>query len=82
MTTYYKATFSDGRVLTRSTASRTYSHCYLTGGGSSGWAKSSVHAHKAMAAWRCYAAEGGEIAPAVEITGPEYRAILKSEKIK
>ena len=30
MTTYYKATFSTGEVLTRATAGRKYSHAYLT----------------------------------------------------
>ena len=30
MTTYYKATFSDGTVLKRGTASRTYTHAYRT----------------------------------------------------
>ena len=32
MTTYYKAIFSDGTVLKRSTASRKYSHAYLSRG--------------------------------------------------
>lgn len=32
MRTYYKATFSDGTVLTRSAASRKYTHAYLSRG--------------------------------------------------
>jgi hypothetical protein len=32
MTKYYKAMFSNGRVETRSTASRTYTHAYLAMG--------------------------------------------------
>jgi hypothetical protein len=77
MTKFYKATFSNGKVLLRSSTSRTYSHAYLTGR-SSGFARSSVHAHKAMTQWRSYAAEGGEVVPAVEITGPEHRALRKA----
>ena len=77
MTTFYKATFADGRTFTRSTAGRTYSHCYRTGH-SSGWARTEVLAHKAMAQWRSYKAVGGEIAPAVEIDAKEYRALKTS----
>lgn len=80
MTTYYKATFSNGRIETRSTVSRAYSHCYFTGPRAVGWAKSEPHARKAMTAWRCYATEGGEIAPAVEITAQEYRAMKKTAR--
>lgn len=81
MTTYYKATFSNGQVLTRSTAGRTYSHAYLTGH-SSGWARNELLAHKAMAQWRSYKAVGGEVAPAVEITPFEYRDLKKSAHAK
>jgi len=67
MTKFYKATFSDGRVLTRSTASRTYSHAHSPGRQAAQWAGSQSLAHKA--------AKGGEVVPAVEITSQEYRAL-------
>jgi hypothetical protein len=67
MTTYYKATFADGRVLTRSTAGRTYSHAHTPGRRTAQWAGSEILARKA--------AKGGEVVPAIEITAQEYRAL-------
>jgi hypothetical protein len=67
MTTYYKATFSNGRVLTRSTAGRSYSHAHSPGWKAAQWAGSESLAHKA--------AKGGEVVPAVEITRTEYQAL-------
>ena len=96
MTTYYKATFSNGRTLTRSTAGRTYSHAYLAAGQyvgpnaspppgntwmRSGWSRTPDLASKALGgSWPhrpAYQMELAEIAPAVEITGAEYRALKK-----
>jgi len=67
MTTYYKATFSDGQTFTRSTAGRTYSHAHSPGWKAAQWAGKETLAIKA--------AKGTEIAAAVEITAAEYRAI-------
>ena len=72
MTTYYKATFSDGSVHTRSTdAGRTYTHAHGCAWNASkkSWAGSEALAIRA--------AKGAEIAPAVEITAQEYRVIKR-----
>ncbi len=71
MTTYYKATFSDGSVHTRSTDSRKYTHAHECPWrrGQKSWAGSEALAIKA--------AKGAEIAPAIEITSAEYRALKK-----
>lgn len=76
MTTHYKATDTKGRVHSRSTASRTYSHAVMCGSQSS-WAGSLDLAQKATAQFSYLVARGAtvEIAPAVEITAKEYRAI-------
>jgi hypothetical protein len=68
-TKYYKATFSNGQVETRSTASRTYTHAHACSWNAchTSWAGSEALAVKA--------AKGAEIAPAVEITAQEYRAL-------
>jgi hypothetical protein len=71
MTTYYKATFSDGRVYTRSTAGRSYSHAHTPGWRAAQWASTEALARKA--------AKGAEIAPAIEITGPDYRVLKLKE---
>jgi hypothetical protein len=74
MTTFYKATFSDGRVFARTTAAgKKYTHAH------------SPRSYKHVACWASSEALArkqthGEIAPAVEITGPEYRALKKLEK--
>lgn len=72
MTTYYKATFSDGSVHTRSTdAGRTYTHAHACSWNSSkkSWASSEALAIKA--------GKGSEVVPAIEITSAEYRALKK-----
>ena len=50
VTSYYKATFSNGRVLTRATASRKYSHAYLVCG---------TYSPEYIAAWEARAIEQG-----------------------
>jgi hypothetical protein len=67
MTTYYKATFSDGQVFTRSTAGRSYSHAHTPHWRAAQWASTEALARKA--------AKGAEIVPAIEITRQEYTAI-------
>jgi hypothetical protein len=87
--TFYKATFSNGRIETRSTDSRTYSHCWLVAGiyvsedprwngkswSRSGWSRTADLARKAIGS-EC-PADGrtfAEVAPAVEIDSREYRS--------
>lgn len=73
MTTFYKATFSDGSVHARSTEGRTYTHAYVGhvyATPRACWSGSERLAHQA--------AKGAEIAPAVEITAQEYRALRKA----
>ena len=82
MTTYFKATFSNGRIELRSTKSgRAYTHCYLTNTnkGSVGFSSSHALADKAMRSWRSYDATG-EVVPAVEISAKEYRSIKQAER--
>jgi hypothetical protein len=67
MTTYYKATFSNGQVFTRSTAGRKYSHAHSPGWKAAQWASAVGLAYNA--------AKGTEIVPAIEITRQEYTAI-------
>jgi hypothetical protein len=98
MTTYYKAAFSNGKTLMRSTAGRKYSHCYLVEctyqyadwqdekkmktahSIRSGWAARPDLADKAMRGAMYGTIDFNEIAPAVEITGQEYRALKKVAK--
>jgi hypothetical protein len=86
MTTYYRATFSDGTVIKRSTTSRKYTHAWLVrwrnkepekwGPTSerSGFCGSIVLAYNALPRER---GDGmmvlSEVAPAFEITAQEYR---------
>jgi ribosomal protein S9 len=70
MATYYKATTTDGRIITRSTESRAYT--FATAAGT--W-----HSTQALAA-REALARGVEVLEATEIQAPEYRAILKAQK--
>ncbi len=70
MTTYYKATFSNGAVRVRSTA-RKYSHAHTPAWRSAQWASTEARAHKA--------ARGGELAPAIEITRQEYQKHQRAE---
>jgi hypothetical protein len=77
MTNYYKATFSTGRTIVRSSA-RKYTHAYLVPGDGTrfnypysewGFSKSADHARKASKGL-------GEVVPTVEIAAKEYRVIL------
>jgi len=74
VTTYYKATFSDGQTFTRSTKGRTYSHAHTPHWRAAQWASSEALARKA--------AKGAEIVPAIEITSAEYRAINDANAAK
>ena len=69
MTTYYKATFSDGQVFARATAGRKYSHAHSPGWRAAQWASREGLAHKA--------ARGAEVVPAIEISAAEYRAVIQ-----
>lgn len=69
MTKYFKAEHQ-GRVYTRSSANRTYTHCILPG---QSWASSKALADKA-------ARPGEVVVEAQEIDGSIYRAILKAAK--
>lgn len=87
MTTYYKATFMNGQVATRSTVGRTYSHAWMVGyprfeapdetWHSSGFSGSEQLARKQLATWKRDDLRFTGVAPAVEITSSEYRAIKK-----
>jgi hypothetical protein len=90
MTTYYRATFSDGTVIKRSTASRKYTHAWLVRrqwdnaerpewaiSEAKGFCGSIVLAYNTMG--RYQAPERGkmllaEVAPVFEITAQEYRS--------
>lgn len=88
MTTYYKATFSNGSIQTRSTsAGRTYTHAWLVQwkdtrwdnqeeytGESAGFSGSEQLARKQLSSWTRKLTFYG-IAPTVEITRREYRAL-------
>jgi hypothetical protein len=90
MTTYYKATFSDGTVLRRSTVSRKYSHAWLAYGSTlanpqwptwrmSGFSGTEQLARKQAAGpWANRTVGFTGIAPTVEITAKEYRAMGSS----
>lgn len=74
MTTYYKATDSKGRVHTRTTRDRKYTHAVVR--------ESAWNPGKAYSSWagrldlaQKQAQNGGEIIEAVEINPQEYRAI-------
>lgn len=90
MTTYYKATFSDGTVKTRSTAGRTYTHAYLVRNTlpEGHWSKLPEWEHtgfsgsERLAQNQVSSLRSGhrnisfaEIAPVVETTPQEYRAL-------
>jgi lysylphosphatidylglycerol synthetase-like protein (DUF2156 family) len=85
MTTYYKATFSNGVIARRSTAGRTYTHAWLVGypryqapnetWHESGFSGSEQLARKALAGWTRGDLTFTGIAPVVEITSKEYRAL-------
>ena len=99
MTTFYKATFSDGHVIARSTVSGKYTFAWRVKGKranseyfpdgtwqESGWSSRPDLAHKAMShvvyqrtSRRFYSGDmtivSTEVAPAVEITDKEYRAL-------
>lgn len=78
MTKYYMATDSDGRVHTRSTENRSYTHAVVRRGAAwSSWASRLDLAQKAAAR---RSGEGIEVLEALEITGPEHRYILKGIK--
>lgn len=87
MTTYYKATFSNGTVKTRSTASRKYSHAWFVQypgwkGGTSddvGFSGSEQLARKQLASFK-RELTFSDVAPAVEITGAEYRAMKQADR--
>jgi hypothetical protein len=70
MTTYYKATFSNGEVFVRSTTGRKYSHAHSPGWKAAQWASAVGLAYKA--------AKGAEIVPAIEISAAEYRIISQN----
>lgn len=85
MTTYYKATFSDGTVKTRSTAGRTYTHAWFVQWTSThgnqdttyddvGFSGSEQLARKALSTWKRELVFS-DVAPVVEITSKEYRAL-------
>ncbi len=79
MTTYYKATFSDGRTIKRSTLSRTYTHAWRTGQ-ATGFSGSHALADKAKNNYAAsYPNLVREVAEAVEITAKEYRALPATE---
>lgn len=67
-TRYFKATRSDGVIATRSSASKNYTRAFVTPRGSSNWATGSHIPPEA-------AKHEGEVVPAVEITGKEYREL-------
>jgi hypothetical protein len=71
MTTYYKATFSNGAIHARSTAGRKYSHAHSPGWRAAQWASTEQLARKAS--------KGTEVVPAIEITAREYREIKESQ---
>lgn len=91
--TFYKASFSDGHIETRSTEQRAYAWCWRIAGtyaisdtrwsgkpwDRSGWSSTKALADKAMnyegPADRTFA----EVAPAVLITGTEYRSLRQSK---
>lgn len=83
MTTYYKATFSDGSVLKRSTVSRKYSHAwkvrYTTDagfqGGAQGFSRTEQLARKELLSRTRRPVDFAEAAPTVEITAAEYRSL-------
>jgi hypothetical protein len=88
MTTYYKATFSDGTVLKRSTKSRTYTHAWLVRRKNNpeavakyglresadifGFCGSEQLARYTMPRYRYGEVLFAEIAPAVAVTRKEY----------
>lgn len=91
MTKFYKATFSNGEVFLRSSTSRIYAAAYVlrssserSGYRTDGFSGSELLAHKALGSARAYAARHGytidlaEVAPAIEITGPEHRDLRKA----
>jgi len=90
MTTYYKAEFSDGTVLKRSTKHRTYTHAWLVRRKNNpdavakyglreasdvfGFCGSEQLAQHTMPRYRYGEVLFAEIAPAVEVTSKEYRS--------
>jgi hypothetical protein len=75
MTTYYKATFSNGQVHLRATAGRKYTHAYV--GNRYTLARACWSGTEQLAR---QAAKGAEIAPAIEITGQEYRTLKSLQR--
>jgi len=87
MTTYYKATFSDGTVLKRQSASRKYSHAWIIKRATKNPELFGPHfsvtgfCSTLQLAQRSISSYGGgdnvllrEVAPTVEITSKEYRS--------
>lgn len=86
MTTYYKATFSDGTVVKRSTASRTYTYAWLMRIAyhpdnvaefgphydRHGFSRDERTARNAL--WAHERAILREVAPVIEITRQEYKS--------
>ena len=85
MTTYYKATFENGTTVSRSTAGRTYTHAWLVAfpkwkspgetRHENGFSGSEPLARKALGSWTRPDLTFKGVAPAVEITSKEYRAL-------
>jgi hypothetical protein len=75
VTKFYKATFSDGSIRTRSTTYRQYTHAYRLG------FSSSAQLAK-QAANSCSWLPDKEVVPVEEITAKEYRAHLAARKFK
>jgi hypothetical protein len=74
VTKFYKATFSDGSITTRSTTSREYTHAWRGGFSSSAQLAQ-------QAANGCHWLPK-EVVPVEEITAKEYRAHLAARKAK
>lgn len=95
MPTYYKATFSDGTVVKRTTTHPRYTHAWISrrqnnadtiarGYGetsqSHGFSASEVNASNQLRRYCWGTMLMAEVAPAVEITGQEYRALKTKAK--
>lgn len=70
-TTYFKATFANGDVETRSTQARAYAFCY----------RQNRWPYKGWTSRADLVPAGAEAAQAVQITAEEYRAILKGKEV-
>jgi hypothetical protein len=79
MTKYFKATFSDGTTLTRSSVSRTYTHAWRAGQRTSGFSGSAELARKAASG---AGLPNGEVAACVEISRGDWRMHGKETRDK